>query len=61
MQKNYKTMILPIISVVALGTGTLLGLNQAEIDSLKDGIETIVTAGFTAYGIYGVIKSHIKH
>jgi hypothetical protein len=60
MQKNYKTMIMPIISVLVLGIGTFVGLTQDQIDSLKDAAEAIVTAGFTIYGIVGVIMSHLK-
>jgi uncharacterized membrane protein len=60
MQKNYKTMIMPIISVLLLGIGTFIGLTQDQIDSLKDATEAIVTAAFTIYGIVGVIMSHRK-
>jgi hypothetical protein len=60
MQKNYKTMIMPIVSVIVLGTGTFIGLTQDQINTVKDAVEAIVTAGFTIYGIVGVIMSHHK-
>jgi hypothetical protein len=59
-KKDIKTMIVPIVSIVALGVGSALGFNHGEIDTLKETLDTLVTVGFSAFGLYGVWKSHNK-
>lgn len=58
--KNWKSMVFPILGVVALGVGTLGGLDQVQVDTLQSALETGATVVATLIGLYGVVKSHEK-
>lgn len=60
MNKNWKTMALPVIGVVALVVGNLMGLDQAQIDSLKGAMGDAITVVATVVSLYGIWKSHDK-
>lgn len=60
MSQKQRSIVLPIIAVIALGIGTFAGLTEGQINTLKEALETIAAAGFTLYGLYGVWKSHDK-
>ena len=60
MKNVKKTIIIPLISVIALGIGTIYGLNEAQIEQLEQAILQGVTAVATLISIYGVIKNHKK-
>lgn len=59
--KNFnKTVIAPLITVVALGIGMIYGLNEAQIEQLEQVLLQGATAIATLISIYGVIKNHKK-
>lgn len=59
--KNFnKTVIAPLITVVALGIGMIYGLNEAQIEQLEQTLLQGATAIATLISIYGVIKNHKK-
>lgn len=54
-----KSMVLPIIAVVALGVKALTGIEISA--DLQEQLATgIVILGGVAYAIYGVFKNHKK-
>lgn len=56
---QYKTMILPIIAILALGLKAATGveIDQATQESIATGAGILVAAGLS---IYGVFKNHKK-
>jgi hypothetical protein len=59
MKNVSKTAILPILSVIALGIGTLTGhkFTQDSIDETATVLAVVITAGIN---VWGVIKNHKK-
>lgn len=60
MKNIKKTIIIPLISVIALGVGAIYGLNEAQIEQLEQSLLQGATAIATLISIYGVIKNHKK-
>jgi spore maturation protein SpmA len=58
--KNVRTMIIPILGIVALAVGNFIGLSQAQIDVLTKDLDTLVTVAASLVGLWGVWKSHEK-
>lgn len=60
MKNVKKTIIIPLISVIALGVGAIYGLNEAQIEQLEQALLQGATAIATLISIYGVIKNYKK-
>lgn len=60
MKNVKKTIIIPLISVIALGVGAIYGLNEAQIEQLEQSLLRGATAIATLISIYGVIKNYKK-
>jgi hypothetical protein len=60
MGKDWKSMLVPVVGVLALGIGNLLGLSTAQIETLKGALDAALTVVFTLIGLYGVWKTHDK-
>jgi hypothetical protein len=61
MKKDFKSMALPFVGVVALAVGAFAGFNPEQVDSLKGAMEAVVNAVAVFVTLYGVYKSHDKN
>lgn len=59
-QKDVKKIIVPLASVIAIGTGAVLGLTEGEITTLESGLLALAGAVFTILGAVGVIRNNDK-
>lgn len=60
MKNVKKTIIIPLVSVIALGVGAIYGLNESQIEQLEQALLQGATAIATLISIYGVIKNYKK-
>lgn len=58
--KNLKKMIVPLVSVVALGIGAYAGLSADEVSTLETSLSALATAVITILGVFGVVANNDK-
>lgn len=58
--KDIKSMVAPVIGVIGLAVGNVVGLSKTEIDTVTGVVDSVITVAFSIVGLWGIWKSHIK-
>lgn len=61
MKKDFKSMALPFVGVIALAVGAFAGFNPEQVESFKGVLEGAVNGIAVLVTLYGVYKSHDKN